>query len=364
MKMKISIVVTTHESEGTIAKTLSSIKSFVSTNSEYHDFFIYVIDDNSSDGTVPIIKSFSSQFKNFYNFNFDTNGGVSRSRNLGINESKNCNFITFVDGDDELVIEESSKAIKNLGISAKQDIICFDHYISDGISSKLISHINESITLDSASICTYIQKFLIRPNSYSLFVTCWGKLYNMRLFNTNDGIRFKNGMYLYEDALFINKLLRKNLKITYYKIPFYIYKNIPNKHNKSISLSSKIHINNFWGFIYPLRQLKWLLIDCNINYLKAKILLHNAIAAYTCISIIRICYRFNWKYAEIKYIKNEIKQFICRKIIATSFIYYDVNQANGNKVLSWLITQKFSQLVLIYATYISKKRYSAAKKYQ
>jgi glycosyltransferase involved in cell wall biosynthesis len=356
--MKIGIIVTTHESEGTIAKTLSSIESFVSTYSPYHDFYIYVIDDNSSDGTVAVVNSLSKKFINFNNFSFESNGGVSRSRNYGINESKRCDFITFVDGDDELVVGESSEAIKKLDLSAEQDVVCFDHYISDGISSKLISHRDESTSLDATAICTYIQKFLIRPNRYSLFVTCWGKFYNTRLFNPIDGIRFKAEMHLYEDALFINKLLRKNLKIIYLKLPIYKYNNIPNKSNTSISLSDKIPINNFWSFIYPLRQLKWFLVDSNIKYSKAKFLLHHAVAAYTCISIIRICFRLRWNYTQLKFIHNEINRFICRKIVLNSFSSYDVDQAGGNKILSWLVIQKHTFLVLFFAAYIARKRYS------
>jgi glycosyltransferase involved in cell wall biosynthesis len=353
--MKIGILVTTYQCENTITRTLKSIRLLVDSLKDNIEFYIYVIDDCSTDKTFQIAKNFNQRIKNFSCYKFNDNAGVSRSRNYGINISRHCDFITFVDSGDEFVL---SSSLLNLNLLSDNDIICFDHIIHDGVNENYISHLENEKFLDVTSLSSYIQSYLIRPNRYSLLVTCWGKLYSTKLFSGAETQPFKTGMALYEDALFLNKLIRKKIKIYYLNKPLYIYNNYTEKNSKvSISLSKDLNINQFWNFIYPLRQLKWFLIDNGINPSKAEKLFLHCVAAYSCISIIRICYRINLNFKSTKNILVELNNFISRKIINKAFYFYNVREAQGNKLLANLIYRRKIFQILIIATIISKVRY-------
>ena len=215
--MKIGILVTTYQCVNTITRTLESIRLLVDSLKDKIEFYIYVIDDCSSDNTFQIVKNFELHFNYFYCFKFEHNCGVSRSRNYGIYIARHCDFITFVDAGDELFL---SSTLLNLVSLSDNDMICFDHIIYDGVNKNYINHLENEKLLDVVVLSSYIQSYLMRPNRYSLLVTCWGKLYNTKLFCNAENQSFKTGMALYEDALFINKLIVASLSLIILRFTF------------------------------------------------------------------------------------------------------------------------------------------------
>lgn len=90
-----SVLVTTHNSEKTIAKVLASI-----INQSFKNFEIVVVDDCSNDKTINIIREYRSKFwGNFKLIQLLKNFGVAYARNSGIDASHG-KYIAFVDGDD------------------------------------------------------------------------------------------------------------------------------------------------------------------------------------------------------------------------------------------------------------------------
>ena len=88
----ISVIIPTFNSEKYIQQCISSV-----LNQTYENYEIIVVDNNSTDSTVSIIKSFNSdKIKIIYVFN---NGNISISRNLGIKNSIGS-WIAFLDSDD------------------------------------------------------------------------------------------------------------------------------------------------------------------------------------------------------------------------------------------------------------------------
>lgn len=95
-KYKIAVIVPTYNLENIIDRTLTNL----SNQKGIEDMQVIVIDDGSSDDTLPIIKSYVNKIPNLIIRSFDDpSGGASRARNLGISLA-NSEYLSFLDGDD------------------------------------------------------------------------------------------------------------------------------------------------------------------------------------------------------------------------------------------------------------------------
>ena len=104
--MKISVIIPTYNRERFIGRAIKSVK-----NQTYKIDEIIVIDNNSDDNTIKLIKRYHNDIKIFK----ENKKGVSYARNYGILKSKN-NWLAFLDSDDEWMddkIEEQVKYIRN-----------------------------------------------------------------------------------------------------------------------------------------------------------------------------------------------------------------------------------------------------------
>ncbi|EJC6792492.1 glycosyltransferase family 2 protein [Vibrio parahaemolyticus] len=117
--MLLSIILPAYNVEKYIRDCLESIQSQLTSNIE-----VIVVDDGSNDSTRKIIEEFSF-VKAFY----QSNGGQSKARNLGLSKSQG-KYIWFVDSDDMLIDGAIGKAIDTLdSLDIKNenvDIIAFD----------------------------------------------------------------------------------------------------------------------------------------------------------------------------------------------------------------------------------------------
>lgn len=87
----VSIVIITKNHSKYLAKCLESI-----LNQNYKNFEIIIVDHNSSDNTVEIIKSFENEKLKYYIYNEKNN--IAAVRNFGIKKS-NGEYIFFTDSD-------------------------------------------------------------------------------------------------------------------------------------------------------------------------------------------------------------------------------------------------------------------------
>lgn len=93
--MKVSVILTTYNSESSLQRTLDSIYNQTGIHKEF-ELQLIVVDDCSTDQTQAILKRNNIEF-------FTTNnnsGGPNRGRNLGLNQSDG-DAICFIDHDDE-----------------------------------------------------------------------------------------------------------------------------------------------------------------------------------------------------------------------------------------------------------------------
>jgi teichuronic acid biosynthesis glycosyltransferase TuaG len=89
---KISIIIPTLNSGGTIKRTLNSVFS-----QSYKKWEILIIDSYSSDETLKFVKSFNSKKIKFYKY--PKSKGLAAARSFGISKSSG-NYISFLDSDD------------------------------------------------------------------------------------------------------------------------------------------------------------------------------------------------------------------------------------------------------------------------
>ena len=88
----ISVIIPTYNSEKYIVNCIQSVLCQTDKN-----FEIIIIDNNSIDRTIEKVKQFNS--KKIFIYYIKNNGNISKSRNLGINQS-NGKWIAFLDSDD------------------------------------------------------------------------------------------------------------------------------------------------------------------------------------------------------------------------------------------------------------------------
>jgi len=92
MTTKFSIIIPSFNSGSTILRCINSV-----LNQTFSNFEILVIDNNSSDDTLEIIRSIKDPRIKVYSIN--NQGIVAKSRNLGLQRASS-NFICFLDSDD------------------------------------------------------------------------------------------------------------------------------------------------------------------------------------------------------------------------------------------------------------------------
>ena len=90
----ISIITPTYNSERYIAETIQSV-----IDQSYKEWEMIIIDDNSTDDSVAIIKSLIKDENRIILIELDENKGAAFSRNIGLQEASG-KYISFLDSDD------------------------------------------------------------------------------------------------------------------------------------------------------------------------------------------------------------------------------------------------------------------------
>ena len=192
---KISIIIPMHNCEATIVRCLNSIR-----NQTYQNYEALIIDDGSTDNTKLVINSFlkDSRFHYFYN----TNAGVSSTRNLGIDKSTG-DYIVFLDADDYIESDILKIAISKI---QKADMCYWGTRRIDQNSNVLVDYLENGFVEINDLIGNVI--YDTNPKKYGLFIrACWGKLFKTDIIKKNN-LKFDERIYIGEDALFLIEYLK------------------------------------------------------------------------------------------------------------------------------------------------------------
>lgn len=156
----IGVIVPVYKVEKYIAECIESILS-----QTYTKFRLILVDDGTPDNAGHICDEYAKKDPRITVIHQE-NTGVTRARARGVEEADDCEFITFVDGDDTLIVNGLKDLID--ATESKAEII---------ITDRILNY--PQIPLDYITVIEY-QKSLINESTSS---APWGKLFNRKLFN-------------------------------------------------------------------------------------------------------------------------------------------------------------------------------------
>lgn len=151
----ISVIVPVFNREKYIQKCINSIQ-----NQTYKKLQIIIVDDHSNDNSVRICEELSKKDSRI-SIIHNNNKGVSSARNAGL-DIADGEWITFVDSDDTIDLENYEKALKE-NEKYNADIVCWGmKYIKN---ESIVSYDNSKKTIHFSSNINYITKI---PNYRSI----------------------------------------------------------------------------------------------------------------------------------------------------------------------------------------------------
>ncbi|USS93391.1 glycosyltransferase [Fructilactobacillus ixorae] len=188
----VSVILTTYNAEQTLARAFTSIIQ----QQTGHSFEVIVVDDGSTDKTVPMIKKYASQYRNV-RYVLQANGGPSAARNTGIDHAQG-EFLLFSDDDDEYRPDYIENAMQQ---SPNQQLVIvgIEKHLQNG---EVLTETHSALET-ARSNEQLIQTYLV--NNQELDVGPWNKLFRVSLIRKHQ-LYFANKIF--EDSLFILKYLK------------------------------------------------------------------------------------------------------------------------------------------------------------
>jgi len=186
---KISVIIPVYNVQQYLVKCIESILS-----QTYSNFELLIIDDGSTDKSGLICDNYvqkDSRIKVFHK----KNGGVSSSRNLGLDMAKG-KWLMFVDSDDSINIKCLEKCLYVVRQN-KLDVLQFSYDRISTSGTIISSNINSTEVLSSDQ---YIKEFKFN-------VCVWGTFIKRLIVHSNR-IRFNDSIKLAEDQLFIMEVIK------------------------------------------------------------------------------------------------------------------------------------------------------------
>lgn len=186
-----SVIIPTYQAEATIERCLQSLLS-----SSRSDFELIVVDDYSTDKTQDILSSIEDVRLKI--INLSENGGVSKARNIGLEEAKG-EYITFVDSDD--YVPEDYFQNLDQARQTNVDIAIFNFTVVEQDES---SHIKRTVYSKESKLS---QGEVFRNMCIECSEGPWNKLYKTSMIRQNY-LKFDSGIKMWEDMLFFAKAVR------------------------------------------------------------------------------------------------------------------------------------------------------------
>lgn len=159
-KKRIGVIVPVYKVEKYIAECIESIQAQTYTN-----FRLILVDDGTPDNAGRICDEYAKNDSRITVIHQE-NAGVTRARARGVEEARDCEYITFIDGDDTI----QSNALENYMLHMHED------------TDIVISPADEYVPTDRERIsATEYRKILMKD--VSLCNSPWGKLFRRHLFD-------------------------------------------------------------------------------------------------------------------------------------------------------------------------------------
>lgn len=231
----VSVIVPVYNAENYLNKCLTSI-----CHQSLKDIEIITINDGSEDQSLMVLQNFAQMDARITVLDID-NGGVSKARNLGMEQAKG-QYITFVDADDWLeltMLEELFHACRLTG----SNIAKCDLFWQEEIGSRLLYYPSKTYFTYSATVCLN-KLFTEKGEKHFGFVSC--KLYKKSFIDLHK-LKFDETMNFAEDTVFLTRAVIKNQSICYVPKQLYYY-NVGNQN--SLTCRAMCHVRNNYDLLY------------------------------------------------------------------------------------------------------------------
>lgn len=226
MNIKISVIVPIYNVEEYLDECMESL-----LNQTFNLFEVIAIDDGSTDSSFEILKKYETRFKHIKIIS-KSNGGLSNTRNLGIEKSEG-DYILFLDSDD-MLRKDALEKLYNLAIKYKLDLVVYD--------GKRVDEINGVVDKEKYNRRKIYNEELLNKEEYFKGAGKKGMLhtpfhfYSKTIINKNK-LRFEEGI-LHEDELFSITGYQFVEKVGYCKDQLYI-----RRYRSDSIMSSNIYKN-------------------------------------------------------------------------------------------------------------------------
>lgn len=226
---KISVIVPAYQAELFLENCLESICC-----QTYDNLEILVIDNGSTDQTGEIADKMADADSRIRVIH-EENLGVSGARNTGIEQATGA-YLTFVDADDRIcpkMIETLYRALCTNGC----DVAGCDFFMTDtydvpkepaeadeavGNTTDTGQNQKESVLYEEAELLNGSE--FIKHRLFDGDSRCWSKLYSR---DSIGDTRFRQGLTIGEDMLFVLEIMQKNIKTVHLPYPGYYYYHNP-----------------------------------------------------------------------------------------------------------------------------------------
>lgn len=215
MEELITVIIPVHNGEGYLEKCIESI-----TMQNYKELEILIVDDGSTDGTAGLCERLREKDGRLQVITLP-DLGVSAARNRGI-EQAGGEYLMFVDADDRLrpgVIRglreqmlATDSDMAGCGFAVWGTSEEWEELMAEGEMPRKLTGTQAAETYNRES---YLKEGLLRGNT-----RCWSKLYRRSLIGS---VRFREGLTVGEDMLFLVELLPRMRKVVETAYPGYGY---------------------------------------------------------------------------------------------------------------------------------------------
>jgi glycosyltransferase involved in cell wall biosynthesis len=171
---KVTVVIPVYNCQDTIKRAVRSVQ-----NQNIQDFEIILVNDNSKDKSLEVIKELQNEDPRIHIIVNNNNKGTLYSRCVGTLAAKGT-YIFPLDNDDMFVDEDVFKVVTDEAINNNMDIIKFRAFCGHGIESLLERKARKKILMnDKIGLTIYQPKLsyypLIKYKHYLYDVFLWGK---------------------------------------------------------------------------------------------------------------------------------------------------------------------------------------------
>ncbi len=205
----ISVIVPVYNGQAYLEKCIESIQA-----QTYENIEIIIINDGSTDSTGQVCVYLKEKYANIRVITMEDEG-VSAARNAGLDAARGA-FVTFVDADDR--IRPKMLEVLYQGIMDTGSDVCgcsFQIWKTDeewNAFEQKRYRVEKPITYQPGE---FLEKELLNGNS-----RCWSKLYRRAAIGK---MRFRRGLSIGEDMLFVVELLPYLRSISEFSYPGYGY---------------------------------------------------------------------------------------------------------------------------------------------